>query len=185
MTQKHFTVEHGKTMFTIGVALIFLNFLWASLFFSSQSELTAAIEDYRNATAEYNRLIGLGHLDKCNVKNKVNEAEITLNSDYFTVHPSYGNLVLLEFANNSYSMSPTVAPSNYAIAFVPHSEDDIRVCDVISYNSADKAVFHRILSIEADTNGVFYTVKGDNNSLPDPVKVRFSSINYVMLAVVY
>jgi hypothetical protein len=169
---------------SLGMSLVVFVFVVAT-FIQSQN----AINNLNNAadkyTNEYNRLISMGQYNNCNVATKISRGDILLKNNSFEIEVPSRELALLEFANVSFSMSPTVSPLNHAVAFVPQSEFDIHVCDVISYYDGQRNVFHRVMSIEHDQLGTYYVVKGDNNTLPDDEKVRFSSVNYVMLAIIY
>ena len=44
---------------------------------------------------------------------------------------------------------------------------------------------HRIISIGNDEEGTYYIMKGDNNQVQDPYKVRFSNIKYILIGVFY
>ncbi|MBI4448455.1 signal peptidase I [Candidatus Woesearchaeota archaeon] len=87
---------------------------------------------------------------------------------------------------DSNSMDPLFDEGHFAIQVTPKTEQDIHVGDIISYSVAgtDGIIVHRVVAIGDD--GEWYAiVRGDNNSLPDPGKVRFGQIKRVMAAIIY
>lgn len=83
------------------------------------------------------------------------------------------------------SMDPFIDFGANSIEIVPSSASDIEVGDVISYFYGDDLVVHRVIMIGEDEEGIFYIVKGDNNSRPDPEAVRFEQVHGVLVAVIY
>ncbi len=81
------------------------------------------------------------------------------------------------------SMLPNIEVNDVVIVNKIDSPEDVKVGDIISYNSSDFrpgetiSVTHRVVEIVMDSNGEysFYT-KGDNNFVKDPVPVKFNSI---------
>ncbi len=84
------------------------------------------------------------------------------------------------------SMDPLIDEGTQAIQIVPLVTDDIQVGDIISYDSgAYGVIIHRVIQIGNDNQGWFAVVKGDNNPSADPIKVRFSMVRRVLVAVLY
>lgn len=83
------------------------------------------------------------------------------------------------------SMDPLLDAGANGIEIVPASEDDIHLGDIISYKTESGIVVHRVIDIGSDEEGIYYTVKGDNNPLEDNVKVRFEDVQGIVVAVVY
>ena len=83
------------------------------------------------------------------------------------------------------SMEPFLDKGANALQIIPKSKEDIHIGDVISYQSENGIIIHRVIAIEEDEEGIYYTLKGDNNELPDPVKVRFSDILRKLVGVLY
>jgi hypothetical protein len=85
------------------------------------------------------------------------------------------------------SMDPVLDSGANAIHIVPKSESEIHVGDIVAYQSeyADGTLIHRVIEINKDEEGTFYTLKGDNNPQPDPGRVRFSQIQRVLVAIIY
>ena len=88
---------------------------------------------------------------------------------------------------DTHSMEPVISSRSHAIEVVPKSTDQIKVGDIVSYKSqyADGIIIHRVLSIGHDSDGTYFIMKGDNNSSPDPGRVRFSQIQRVVVAIIY
>ena len=88
---------------------------------------------------------------------------------------------------NTNSMDPIIDETANAIEIIPKSADNINVGDIISYKSdyADGTIIHRIIKISSDEEGWYCIVKGDNNQVPDPGKIRFNQIKRVLVAIIY
>lgn len=84
------------------------------------------------------------------------------------------------------SMDPVLDAGSQAIQIVPLRAEEIKLGDVISYDSgAYGVIIHRVIQIGNDSQGWYAIVKGDNNPIADPVKVRFSMIKRVLVGVLY
>jgi hypothetical protein len=85
------------------------------------------------------------------------------------------------------SMDPVIDAGANAIEFVPSSEKDICVGDIVSYTSdyASGTIIHRIVETGYDSDGWYAIFKGDNLAYRDPEKVRFSQIKRVVVAIIY
>lgn len=82
------------------------------------------------------------------------------------------------------SMAPLLNSHANGIRIVPADSDKINVGDIVSYKLDDKLIVHRVVEKGKDDGGVYYVVKGDNNSTIDG-KIRFEDIKYVTVAVVW
>lgn len=89
-----------------------------------------------------------------------------------------------EFANTN-SMDPFIDEQANAIEISPKDPAAINIGDVISYKSEQEMIIHRVIQKSMDEQGIYFIVKGDNNPIADPVKVRFSDIQGVVVAVIY
>ncbi len=83
------------------------------------------------------------------------------------------------------SMDPFIDENSNAIEIKPKSALDIKVGDVVSYRAKKDIIIHRVVKVDKDDQGIYYLVKGDNNKLNDPVKVRFKEVVGVVVAVIY
>ncbi len=83
------------------------------------------------------------------------------------------------------SMDPFLDADANALEILPDNPDDINVGDVISYRASSGVVIHRVTKKGYDDEGLYYTVKGDNNTLRDPYKVRYEDVEGVLVAIIY
>ena len=106
----------------------------------------------------------------------------------------YSQRVILDVADpqwasftDTHSMEPVLSSRSYAIEVVPESADQIKVGDIVSYNSkyATGTIIHRVIQKETDADGVYFILKGDNNPVADPGKIRFDQIQRVVVAIIY
>ncbi len=88
---------------------------------------------------------------------------------------------------DTHSMEPVISSTANAIQMVPTNSSQLKVGDIISYESkyADGIFIHRVIDIAQDEEGWYAIVKGDNNPSPDPGRIRFSQIRRVVIAIVY
>jgi len=84
-------------------------------------------------------------------------------------------------------MDPVIDKGANAIHMVPNSPSEIEVGDIVAYKSvyASGTLIHRVVDINVDDKGIYYTLKGDNNPTNDPGKVRFEQIERVLVAIIY
>lgn len=104
----------------------------------------------------------------------------------------YNNKVVIEIQNstwasftNTNSMDPFLDEDAHAIEIKPQDPNEINKGDVISYKTSYGTVIHRIISKGIDEEGIYYLVKGDNNQIQDPFKVRYEDVKGVVVAIVY
>lgn len=91
-----------------------------------------------------------------------------------------------QFADTN-SMDPLLDAGSNGIEIKPQLPEDISVGDVISYksNEIDGIIIHRVIEISEDENGTYFIVKGDNNPVQDPEKVRFDQVQGILVGVIY
>lgn len=104
----------------------------------------------------------------------------------------YSNKVIIELEQptwasftNTNSMDPFLDETSNAIEIKPSSPESIQPGDIISFHTEFGIIIHRVIEKGEDEEGIYYTVKGDNNSFQDPFKVRFSQIQGVLVAIIY
>lgn len=106
----------------------------------------------------------------------------------------YDDRVVIDVAGVSWasftdtnSMDPFFDETANSLEIRPGSVDDVNPGDIISYRSSlvKGLIVHRVISKGMDSDGVYYIVKGDNNPVPDPEKVRFDQIHGVMIGIIY
>ncbi|PIZ50990.1 hypothetical protein COY27_05025 [Candidatus Woesearchaeota archaeon CG_4_10_14_0_2_um_filter_33_13] len=83
------------------------------------------------------------------------------------------------------SMDPLFDKDSNALEIVPEKEEDVNVGDIVAYQTAYGVIVHRVVEKGEDEDGVYFLVKGDNNQIKDPFKVRFSDIKGVVIAIIY
>lgn len=83
------------------------------------------------------------------------------------------------------SMDPLLDANTNAIEIKPQFPTDIQAGDIISYRLGEVSVTHRVIGINSDKEGIYYTVKGDNNPIKDSEKVRFEQVEGIVVAIVY
>lgn len=105
-----------------------------------------------------------------------NKLTLTYNAD----------LYISEYASTK-SMLPLFDMGHNGIEVIPQKTSDIKIGDIIAYQSdiANGLVVHRVIDIKQDDQGVYFTLKGDNNQESDPEKVRFNQIKFVLIGVLY
>jgi len=106
----------------------------------------------------------------------------------------YDDRIILDVRNASWasftptkSMEPLISDKSHGIELKPKSPAELKIGDVISYNSGFTTglVIHRIIKTGYDDKGWYAIVKGDNNAEQDPGEVRFEQINGVLIGIIY
>jgi hypothetical protein len=85
------------------------------------------------------------------------------------------------------SMDPVIDIGANSIEIQPKSPSEIKIGDIISYKSnlVDGIIIHRVVSINEDEDGIYYTAKGDNNFFRDPEQIRFDQVHGLVIGVLY
>ncbi|MFH1064634.1 MAG: signal peptidase I [Candidatus Woesearchaeota archaeon] len=106
----------------------------------------------------------------------------------------YDNNIVLDVKGASWaaftdtnSMDPFFDETANSIEIRPASSAEVNPGDVISYRSSitDGLIVHRVISKGVDSAGDFFIVKGDNNPMQDPEKIRFNQIHGVLIGIIY
>src|SRR3989338_1156589 len=102
----------------------------------------------------------------------------------------YPDQITIDVANPSWakftdtnSMEPFLDAESNAIEILPLDPELISVGDIIAYRTAAGSLIHRVVEKNYDQEGLYYRVKGDNNTLSDPLKVRYADITGVVVAI--
>jgi len=90
----------------------------------------------------------------------------------------------VEFADTG-SMLPVLNVNTNALEIVPESADQVQVGDIISFNSSDGLIVHRVFQTGEDDSGWYALTKGDNSPVPDPYLVRFENVTGIVVAIFY
>lgn len=116
--------------------------------------------------------------------DRITEEQITVTNEKIVI-----NLKGAEWASftDTNSMDPVIDEGAHAIEIIPTSEDQIQVGDIVAYESeyADGVIIHRVVHKAQDEKGTYFVLKGDNNPVSDPGKVRFEQIRRVVVAIIY
>ena len=116
--------------------------------------------------------------------DRISEEQILVTDEKIVI-----NLKGAEWASftDTNSMDPVIDSGAHAIEIIPESEDDIKIGDIVAYESeyADGTIIHRVVYKGKDEQGTYFVLKGDNNPVSDPGKVRFEQIKRVVVAIIY
>jgi len=112
----------------------------------------------------------------------ISESQINVFDD--KVELDIQNAVWSRFADTN-SMDPFLDEGSNGIEIKPKSMDEIKIGDIISYESNDGLIIHRVIKKEKDEQGEYLIVKGDNNPVQDPEKVRFSQVKGILVGIIY
>jgi hypothetical protein len=106
----------------------------------------------------------------------------------------YNDKIIIKIENPEWSsfadtksMDPVLDSTAHGIHIIPKKPEDIQIGDIVAYESnlAKGTIIHRVIGIDSDKDGLYYILKGDNNNVQDPEKVRFSQIRRVLVAIIY
>lgn len=114
--------------------------------------------------------------------NWIKEEQIIVTKDQVTLNIL--NPTWARFTDTN-SMDPFIDEQTNAIEIKPESAEMIQVGDIISYRTSIGTIIHRVIEISSDQQGIYYRVQGDNNTISDPLLVRFKDIEGVVVAVIY
>ncbi len=114
--------------------------------------------------------------------DRIKEDQIIVYEDMVII--KLNNASLARYADTN-SMDPVIDKEATGIEIVPENEDDIHVGDIIVYENSGELIVHRVIAIGHDEKGKYFIVKGDNNPVEDPIKVRFNEIKYILVGILY
>ena len=116
--------------------------------------------------------------------NTIDRSQITITEDNIQI--SIEDAILVSY-NNTNSMDPILDSEANGIEIPITESTELNIGDIVSYQADwnETLVSHRIIDIQEDEQGIFYTLKGDNNSSEDPGKVRIEQIEYKLIGVLY
>lgn len=121
-------------------------------------------------------------LDVASPSDHITEDQIRVYNDKVVINVD--NAQWANFADTN-SMDPFLDEGSNALQLVPTSVDEIQVGDIISYQYGTDRIIHRVIFIGTDEEGTYFIVKGDNNPVSDPGKVRFEQIDRVLFGIIY
>jgi signal peptidase I len=116
--------------------------------------------------------------------SKIDREDIKVYPDRVVI---YVNKAFPVYFSDSKSMYPFINENVFAIEVKPDKKEDLRIGDVIGFESKvfNTTVIHRIIEISTDELGWYAATKGDENPSPDPERVRFDSIRGVLIGLIY
>ncbi len=117
-------------------------------------------------------------------KDRIKEEQIKIYPDKVVIEVK--NAKYASFAD-THSEEPLFGSGSNAIQITPSKPEDIQLGDIISYKSSltNEIIIHRVINIDKDEKGLYYTVKGDNNDKPDQEKIRFEQVKSLLIGVIY
>lgn len=126
----------------------------------------------------------LGTFEQNSPSDWIKEEQIRVYQDRIEI--DLKDAVWAKFTNTN-SMDPVLDETANAIEIIPTSPEEIHPGDIVSYKSeySDASIIHRVLETGYDDEGWFAIMKGDNNPLQDPGKVRFKQVRRVVVAIIY
>jgi len=138
----------------------------------------------QGSLVDLQKLQGSASRDKFSPSNWINNSQIYVFNDEVVLKIKNAKWAIF---TDTKSMDPVIDSTSKAIQVIPENENDIHVGDIVAYQSKyeNGMVTHRIIDIGHDSKGWYAMLKGDNNSYPDPEKVRFEQITRVVVAIIY
>lgn len=115
-------------------------------------------------------------------KNRIQAEQIILNKQRLIVSIKDATLGQPQATG---SMLPTLNEYSHLLQIPPQSSDTLAIGDIIAFEQEKTLTVHRISQIGADEGGWYAITKGDHYSINDPNKIRFSSIKYVIIGILY
>ncbi len=112
--------------------------------------------------------------------NRIKEDDLQLFPDRLVIN--FPGIALASYTDTN-SMDPLLDERTTGIEVIPRVEGEIHVGDVVSYESNNDLIPHRVIQIGRDGQGWYAIVKGDNSESLE--KIRFEQIRYVLIGVFY
>ncbi|MBI4895719.1 MAG: signal peptidase I [Candidatus Aenigmarchaeota archaeon] len=121
-------------------------------------------------------------IERISPQDHIKENQILVTSDKITLNIKDASWSTFTDTN---SMDPVLDQGSNGIEVAPASINDVKVGDIISYRSKYGLIIHRVVKTGFDEQDWYALVKGDNNPVNDPDKVRFDQIHGVLVAIIY
>ena len=106
----------------------------------------------------------------------------------------YDDRVVIDIVNpfwasftDTNSMDPIIDEHANSIQIIPKNLEEVHLGDIISYKSdfSSGVIIHRVVFIGQDEEGTYYYLKGDNNIMRDPGRVRFNQLRRITVGIIY
>lgn len=124
-----------------------------------------------------------GPVERNSPQDWILQSQIEMRSDGVFIHLTDPQWAIFADSN---SMDPVFDAGSHAIQIIPTSTSQIKVGDILSYQSPlGFVMIHRVIEIGEDEGGWYAIVKGDNNPTPDPWKIRWDMVRRITVAVIY
>ncbi|MFH1650268.1 MAG: signal peptidase I [Candidatus Woesearchaeota archaeon] len=125
-------------------------------------------------------------MEKPSPGNWVPETAIKVGNDHVVIDLTGRDVQWSTFTDTN-SMDPVLDAGSNGIEVKPNNADEIDIGDIVAYKSeySEGIIIHRVVEKSYDRDGVYFTLKGDNNPRADPGKVRFEQIQRVLVAIIY
>ncbi len=111
----------------------------------------------------------------------ITERDIEIFDDHVIIYVSDASLST--YAPTG-SMRPLLDSGANGIRVRPATSDEILVGDLITFESGETLIIHRVIEKGIDAEGIYFITKGDNNTRSDG-KIRFEAIRYKTIALLY
>ncbi len=174
--------RRNKYIFLVIILSLALGWLSHSLYLNYIGQNVLKIPGQESVLTKVSNALTFSSAEVMSPGDHITEEQIKVYDDEIVL--DIENAYWSSFTNTN-SMDPTLDVTANGIEIKPQNEDEIHVGDMISYKTEKGFVIHRVIEIDADSEGIYYTVKGDNNPFADPVKVRFADVSGILVAVVY
>ena len=122
--------------------------------------------------------------DRMSSYDHVSEEEIMLVGNDMYISFNDKDMKWSKFENTN-SMDPLLDEGYNGFEFIPKSEDDIYLGDVVSFEYEGSIMIHRVVEMGEDENGWYALTKGDNLEKIDYGKRRFKDIKGVLVGVIF
>lgn len=126
-----------------------------------------------NITKEPSELVPFDHIKKDQIM--VTENKVIIRNE---------NVNWAQYTDTG-SMEPVLSSTANGIEIKPVGTDEVHVGDIISYFYNDKIIVHRVIRIGIDKDGWYAVTKADTSEREDPLKVRFSQVNGILVGIIY
>ena len=122
--------------------------------------------------------------DKISPNDHIKQDQIKATSD--TIIINVKEAYVAGFVDSN-SMDPILDASSNGIEVIPNNPEQLNIGDIIAYEASwtSGIVIHRIIFTGYDEQGWYAITKGDNNSIEDPERVRFTQVKYLLIGIIY
>ena len=105
------------------------------------------------------------------------------NKQTVTIHGMVG--IWLTTVADTNSMDPVVDAGHTCILTSHFLRNDLRIGDCCVYWNGSQNILHRIVAINVDEKGRYFTFRGDNTSANDKYKVRDEHVKWLLVGIIY